>query len=204
MPAAPVLAPRSSPLGLTVLGSVPLSAVRIPTASKERSSNGGKTRCCQRRAAHGAVPDDRAAARRGPHRGARDRARSALIPNGNRVRADRHRTPDRAALAGGDARRAQAASTPSSRPRCPTCSCWIPPSSRRYWTRARSGWPRRWPRWTRTRPRKPGTGCRGSPCWQTEYQRAVLSAEARWLTQTIWELRSGALTWSRDELWAFA
>ena len=33
---------------------------------------------------------------------------------------------------------------------------------------------------------------------ETEYQRAVLSAEARWLTQTIDELRSGALTWSRD------
>jgi hypothetical protein len=39
---------------------------------------------------------------------------------------------------------------------------------------------------------------------ETEYQRAVLAAEVRWLTQTIGELRSGELTWSRDELLAFA
>src|SRR5260370_998440 len=39
---------------------------------------------------------------------------------------------------------------------------------------------------------------------ETEYQRAVLAAEVRWLTQTIGELRSGQLTWSRDELLAFA
>src|SRR5260370_39392179 len=39
---------------------------------------------------------------------------------------------------------------------------------------------------------------------ETEYQRAVLAAPVRWLTQTIGELRSGQLTWSRDELLAFA
>ena len=39
---------------------------------------------------------------------------------------------------------------------------------------------------------------------ETEYQRAVLAAEVRWLTQIIGELRSGELTWSRDELLAFA
>jgi hypothetical protein len=39
---------------------------------------------------------------------------------------------------------------------------------------------------------------------ETEYQRAVLAAEVRWLTQTIGELRSGELTWLRDELLAFA
>ena len=39
---------------------------------------------------------------------------------------------------------------------------------------------------------------------ETEYQRAVLAAEARWVTETVTQLRSGLLTWSRDELLAFA
>src|SRR6516165_7770659 len=39
---------------------------------------------------------------------------------------------------------------------------------------------------------------------ETEYQRAVLTAEARWVTQILDELRTGKLTWSRDELLAFA
>jgi len=39
---------------------------------------------------------------------------------------------------------------------------------------------------------------------ETEYQRAVLAAEARWVTQILDELRTGKLTWSRDELLAFA
>jgi DNA-binding PadR family transcriptional regulator len=39
---------------------------------------------------------------------------------------------------------------------------------------------------------------------ETEYQRAVLAAEARWVTQILAELRSGELTWSSDELLAFA
>jgi hypothetical protein len=39
---------------------------------------------------------------------------------------------------------------------------------------------------------------------ETEYQRAVLAAETRWLTEIIGELRSGELAWSREELLAFA
>src|SRR5215467_5570524 len=39
---------------------------------------------------------------------------------------------------------------------------------------------------------------------ETEYQRAVLSAEARWVTQILGELRSGELSWSSEELLAFA
>ncbi len=39
---------------------------------------------------------------------------------------------------------------------------------------------------------------------ENEYQRAVLAAEARWVTETISQLRSGQLTWSPDELLAFA
>ena len=39
---------------------------------------------------------------------------------------------------------------------------------------------------------------------ETEYQRAVLAAEARWVEQIIGELRSGELTWSAEELLAFA
>jgi hypothetical protein len=39
---------------------------------------------------------------------------------------------------------------------------------------------------------------------ETEYQRAVLAAEARWVTETVTQLRSGLLTWSPDELRAFA
>ena len=39
---------------------------------------------------------------------------------------------------------------------------------------------------------------------ETEYQRAVLAAEARWVAQIIGELRSGELTWSAEELLAFA
>ena len=39
---------------------------------------------------------------------------------------------------------------------------------------------------------------------ETEYQRAVLGAEAMWVAEIIGELRSGKLTWSRDELLAFA
>jgi DNA-binding PadR family transcriptional regulator len=39
---------------------------------------------------------------------------------------------------------------------------------------------------------------------KTEYQRAVLAAEARWVTQILDELRSGELTWSREELLACA
>ena len=39
---------------------------------------------------------------------------------------------------------------------------------------------------------------------ETEYQRAVLTAEARWVTQILAELRSGELSWSREELLAFA
>jgi len=37
-----------------------------------------------------------------------------------------------------------------------------------------------------------------------EYQRAVLAAEARWVAGIVDELRSGQLTWSREELLAFA
>ena len=39
---------------------------------------------------------------------------------------------------------------------------------------------------------------------ETEYQRAVLAAEARWVTETVTQLRSGLLTWTPDELRAFA
>jgi hypothetical protein len=39
---------------------------------------------------------------------------------------------------------------------------------------------------------------------EAEYQRAVLKAEAAWVRSVIAELRSGALTWSRQELMAFA
>jgi hypothetical protein len=39
---------------------------------------------------------------------------------------------------------------------------------------------------------------------EAEYQRAVLEAEAAWVRSVIAELRSGALTWSREELMAFA
>lgn len=39
---------------------------------------------------------------------------------------------------------------------------------------------------------------------EAEYQRAVLQAEAAWVRSVIAELRSGALTWSRQELMAFA
>jgi hypothetical protein len=39
---------------------------------------------------------------------------------------------------------------------------------------------------------------------ENEYQRAVLAAEARWVAETVTELRSGQLTWSPDELIAFA
>jgi hypothetical protein len=39
---------------------------------------------------------------------------------------------------------------------------------------------------------------------ETEYQRAVLAAEERWVTQTLGELRSGELSWSAEELLAFA
>ena len=39
---------------------------------------------------------------------------------------------------------------------------------------------------------------------ETEYQRAVLAAEAQWVTQILDELRTGKLTWSPDELLAFA
>ena len=39
---------------------------------------------------------------------------------------------------------------------------------------------------------------------ENEYQRAVLAAEARWVAETVTELRSGQLTWSPAELIAFA
>jgi len=39
---------------------------------------------------------------------------------------------------------------------------------------------------------------------EAEYQRAVLEAEAAWVRSVIAELRSGALTWSRQELMACA
>jgi hypothetical protein len=39
---------------------------------------------------------------------------------------------------------------------------------------------------------------------EAEYQRAVLEAEARWARSVIADLRSGKLTWSRQELLAFA
>jgi hypothetical protein len=39
---------------------------------------------------------------------------------------------------------------------------------------------------------------------ETEYQRAVLEVEARWVQAIIGELRSGELTWSLAELMAFA
>jgi hypothetical protein len=39
---------------------------------------------------------------------------------------------------------------------------------------------------------------------ESEYQRAVLEAEARWVQSVIADLRSGKLTWSRQELMAFA
>ena len=39
---------------------------------------------------------------------------------------------------------------------------------------------------------------------ETEYQRAVLEAEVAWVRSVIADLRSGALTWSRQELVAFA
>ena len=39
---------------------------------------------------------------------------------------------------------------------------------------------------------------------ETEYQRAMLTAEERWVTQILGELRSGKLTWSAEELLAFA
>ena len=39
---------------------------------------------------------------------------------------------------------------------------------------------------------------------ENEYQRAVLAAEARWVAGIVDELRSGQLTWSREELLAFA
>lgn len=39
---------------------------------------------------------------------------------------------------------------------------------------------------------------------EAEYQRAVLQAEAAWVRSVIADLRSGALTWSRQELMAFA
>jgi DNA-binding PadR family transcriptional regulator len=39
---------------------------------------------------------------------------------------------------------------------------------------------------------------------EAEYQRAVLEAEASWVQSVIADLRSGKLTWSREELLAFA
>jgi DNA-binding PadR family transcriptional regulator len=39
---------------------------------------------------------------------------------------------------------------------------------------------------------------------ETEYQRAVLGAEADWLGRVAADLRSGALTWSKEMLEAFA
>jgi len=39
---------------------------------------------------------------------------------------------------------------------------------------------------------------------EAEYQRAVLEAEAAWVRSVIADLRSGVLTWSRQELVAFA
>ena len=39
---------------------------------------------------------------------------------------------------------------------------------------------------------------------ETEYQRAVLTAEERWVTQILGELRSGKLNWSAEELLGFA
>ena len=39
---------------------------------------------------------------------------------------------------------------------------------------------------------------------EAEYQRAVLEAEAGWVRSVIADLRSGKLTWSRQELLAFA
>lgn len=39
---------------------------------------------------------------------------------------------------------------------------------------------------------------------EAEYQRAVLEAEVAWVRSVIADLRSGALTWSRQELLAFA
>ena len=39
---------------------------------------------------------------------------------------------------------------------------------------------------------------------ESEYQRAVLEAEARWVQSVIADLRSGKLAWSRQELMAFA
>jgi DNA-binding PadR family transcriptional regulator len=39
---------------------------------------------------------------------------------------------------------------------------------------------------------------------EAEYQRAVLEAEAAWVRSVIADLHSGALTWSRQELMAFA
>ncbi len=38
---------------------------------------------------------------------------------------------------------------------------------------------------------------------EAEYQRAVLEAEASWVQSVIADLRSGKLTWSREELLAF-
>src|SRR6516165_5534712 len=39
---------------------------------------------------------------------------------------------------------------------------------------------------------------------ETEYPRAVLAAEAQWVTQILGELRSGKLSWTSEELLAFA
>ena len=39
---------------------------------------------------------------------------------------------------------------------------------------------------------------------EAEYQRAVLEAEAGWVRSVIADLRSGVLTWSRQELVTFA
>ena len=39
---------------------------------------------------------------------------------------------------------------------------------------------------------------------ETEYQRAVLAAEVRWVTEILAELRSGELNLVPDELLAFA
>jgi hypothetical protein len=49
-----------------------------------------------------------------------------------------------------------------------------------------------------------GKGLPSIAMLESEYQRAVLQAEAAWVRSVIADLRSGALTWSRHELMAFA
>ena len=106
MPTSPASAPRSSPLALTVLALLHYQPLH-PYGIQRLIKQWGKDQVVnveQRTSLYRTIERLLGG---GPDHGARDRARPA-ISRTDGLRAHRRRPPDGAALAGGDARRAQA------------------------------------------------------------------------------------------------